>query len=221
MADLEILVTPGLQDLVGRSSSADELADTLAGVDRDALVRHSVRVLNSLAADRRTGFADDQEVFVRWLPADVQVRYRDFLRRARATVRLLHPAQQLVLVHAAARYAKPAGGLTLAEQPAREAWAMACLQINDHLMKSPVSLVGQRSWEKALCTFSEEASRWELLNPSRPDKSLARLRALFTVLPNMQKRGNVDRPPVVTLAAGSWGFCALRRRGGGSCRLRG
>lgn len=46
MAELEILVTPGLKDLAGRESSVDELANTLAGVDRNALVRHSVRVLN-------------------------------------------------------------------------------------------------------------------------------------------------------------------------------
>lgn len=42
MAELEILVTPGLKDLAGRESSVDELANTLAGVDRNALVRHSV-----------------------------------------------------------------------------------------------------------------------------------------------------------------------------------
>jgi len=43
----------------------------LAGVDRNALVRHSVRVLNGLAADRHTRFADDQEVFVTALSAGV------------------------------------------------------------------------------------------------------------------------------------------------------
>lgn len=49
---------------MGRESSVDALADTLAEVDRDALVHHSVRVLNRLAADRRTRFADDKGVFV-------------------------------------------------------------------------------------------------------------------------------------------------------------
>lgn len=183
MAELEILITPGLKDLVERESSVEELADTLAKVDRDALIRHSVRVLNGLAADRHSRFADDQEVFLRWLPADVQAAYWKFVRRAGTRVRFLHPAQQLILVHAAARYAKPAGGLTLGEQAAREAWALACLQINDQLMKAPVPTGDQQSWEKALYLFSEDAGRWELMNPSRPDKSLARLRALFKEIP--------------------------------------
>jgi hypothetical protein len=46
-------------------------------VDRDALIRHSVRVLKSLAADRHTGLADDQDVFVRWLPTNVQAAFQD------------------------------------------------------------------------------------------------------------------------------------------------
>jgi len=137
MADLEVLVTSGLKDTVGRASSVDELTDSLVGVDRDALIRHSVRVLNSLAADRRTGLADDQEVFVRWLSADVRARFQGFRARRQTRVRLLQPAQQLVLVHAAARYAKPGGGRTLAEPAARKVWALACLQINDHIMKTP------------------------------------------------------------------------------------
>lgn len=121
---------------------------TLAGVDRNALGRHSVRVLNGLAADRRTRFADDQDVFVTALPADVQARYREFVRRAGTRVRFLHPAQQLVLVHAAARYAKPAGGLTFAEKAAREAWALAGLRINDHLMKAPSPAAHQHRQER-------------------------------------------------------------------------
>ncbi len=185
MSELEIVITPGLKDLVGRESSVDELAETLGHVSREALIRHSVRVLNALAAERRTRFADDQEIFVSALPKEVQARYREFVRRARTRVRFLHPAQQLVLVHAAARYADPAAGLTLAEQAAREAWVLACLQINDHLMKAPVAAAGQPSWEKALYLFSEDAGRWELLNPSRADKSLARLRTLLTEIPKL------------------------------------
>jgi hypothetical protein len=44
---------------------------------------------------------------------------------------------------------------------------------------------------------------------------------VVSMLPDLRKRGKVDRPSVVTPAAGPWGSCELRRHGGGSCSLRG
>jgi hypothetical protein len=57
--------------------------------------------------------------------------------------------------------------------------------MQESIMKAPVAVSGQRSWEKALYLFSEEAARWGLMNPSRADKSLARLRVLFTEIPKL------------------------------------
>jgi len=181
-ASIDIIVTPGFKELTGRLSSLEDLAQILAPVDRRQLVRHSVRVLNSLAVSRQTGLADSQEAFLEALPVDLRARYRDFAATSDAPVQLLHPAQQLVLVHAAARYGHVEGGMGLGNPAARAAWATACLYVNDHLTKDPVLAGGLRSWEKALHLFSEEAARWELINPSRPDKALARIRALFTTV---------------------------------------
>lgn len=184
MAGLELIITPGISDLTGEASTIGDLAATLATVDRAALVRYSIRIMNILAADRRTGVATaDQAGFVAVLPPGLRARYESFVKSAGTSVRLLHPAQQLVLVHAAARYGAFERGLTLDDPAARTAWALACLQINDHLMKQPVPPSGLSSWDKALYLFSEDAGRWELGNPSRPDKSLARTRVLFRHVP--------------------------------------
>ena len=82
-ASIDIIVTPGFKELTGRLSSLEDLAQILAPVDRRQLVRHSVRVLNSLAVSRQTGLADSQEAFLEALPVDL--RRRRCARRRRST----------------------------------------------------------------------------------------------------------------------------------------
>lgn len=183
MPDVEILLTPGLKELVGRPATPEDIVTTLQPLDRNGVIRLAVRVLNGLALDRQAGYQDNQEVFIGALAPTLQAKYRTFARQAGVRVMFVHPAQQLALIHAAARYAMPSGGRGLGDPLARAEWALACLQINDHLTKASADEAGDRSWEKALYLFSEDALRWELVNPSRPERSLARLRALLTELP--------------------------------------
>lgn len=182
MADFEFLLTPGYFDVAGQKSSLQDLIETIRPTNGYAMLRHSVRVLNSLAFDRRNDLRDDQEVFVRWLPDKLQEAYRVFASKQSGRVRLFHPAQQLALCHAAIRYGDSCGGMMMGDRDGQERWATACLQVNDHLTKEAMP-EGMASWERALYAFSEEASRWELVNPTRLMLSISRMRDMLTRLP--------------------------------------
>lgn len=176
-SSLKVIVTLGADALLGSTSTQADVAETLRPLDRDTVIRHCTRMLNTLAFDRR--LEDDQEGVIRWLPPDAAVRYAQQRRFEEAEVRIFHPFQQLVLVHAAARSCEGAGGGSLKPEEALRRWAVASIQINDLMVKN---VIPERlsSPEKALLLFSEEAARWELIHPSNPNRSVARLRALVT-----------------------------------------
>lgn len=172
---LNIMVTLGAEALLGAGATERDIAETLRPLPRDEVIRHCTRMLNTLAFDRR--LQDEQEDVIRWLPPDAAVRYAQQRRFMDAEVRIFHPFQQLVLVHSAARFCEGSGDLPREEQLRR--WAVASIQINDVMVRN---VIPERltSPEKALFLFCEEAARWELIHPSNPNRSVARLRALVT-----------------------------------------
>src|SRR5205823_3274364 len=93
-------------------------------------------------------------------------------------VRLFHPFQQLMLVHAASRFCEHTSFDSLSNEEKSRRWALASLQVNDLMPRAEIPEQLPRP-EKALLVFAEEAARWELANPSSPNHSVARLRSLL------------------------------------------
>ena len=176
IAAANLFVTLGTRELLDQPATLENLAETLRPLDRDEVIRLSVRVLNALAHDWR--FRDSQLELVAWLPQAAQAKLKTFLRNRQPQYRLFHPFQQLILIHLAARYAKgePSGPLPPEERRSR--WAMASIQINDNLVKDLPSRFTSRK-QKMLYLFSEEVARWEISNPSQPIHSLARMRSIL------------------------------------------
>jgi hypothetical protein len=61
-------VVLGAEALLGSKSTQADVADTLRPLDRDTVIRHCTRMLNTLAFDR--GLRDDQADVIHWLPPD-------------------------------------------------------------------------------------------------------------------------------------------------------
>lgn len=177
MADgVKFKLTLGAEQLLRSKATATDVAATIKPIGRDEFVKHCTRMLNSLAFDRH--LQDEQADLVRWLPAEAQLRASRLSDVQAAEVRLFHPFQQLMLVHAAARFCEVQGDDGLANEEKSRRWALASLQVNDLMMKAAIPDRLSHA-ELALRVFSEEAARWELANPSSPNHSVARLRSLI------------------------------------------
>ncbi len=177
MADgVRVRLTLGAEQLLRSKATAADVAETIKPIGRHEFVKHCTRMLNSLAFDRH--LKDDQADLTRWLPAEAQLCASRISELEAAEVRLFHPFQQLMLVHAAARFCEVKGDEGLTNEEKSRRWALASLQVNDLMTKAEFSDRLSRP-ELALRLFSEEAARWELANPSSPNHSVARLRSLI------------------------------------------
>ena len=177
MADgVRFRLTLGATQLLQSKATAADVAGTIKGIPRYEFVRHCTRMLNSLAFDRR--LQDDQAELVRWLPAEARLRASRLGESENTDIRLFHPFQQLMLVHAGARFCDIKGGADLSNEEKSRRWALASIQVNDLMTKAEIP---ERLSPPALAirVFSEEAARWELANPSSPNHSVARLRSLI------------------------------------------
>lgn len=175
-----VLVAPGAKELLGQASTLVDLQETLRPLVRNEVIRWAVRVLNLLKYDQT--FEDDQSSLLVYLPAAARSKLQELEERSGNAYRPFHPFQQLILIHAAARYATGVGkDLSPAERIGR--WALASIQINDHLLKEDAKRSRLTTADKSLYLFSEDSPRWELINPSHPAIALARTRALLVNLP--------------------------------------
>lgn len=173
---VRVRLTLGAEQLLRSKATAADVAETIKPIARDEFVKHCTRMLNSLAFDRH--LQDEQADFVRWLPAEAQLRASRLSELEATEVRLFHPFQQLMLVHAAARFCDPKGHEGVSNEEKSRRWALASLQVNDLMVKAEIPDRLSRP-ELALRVFSEEAARWELANPSSANHSVARLRSLI------------------------------------------
>ena len=164
----------GAAQLMNAPATLDTIEATLKPLARDEVIRTCVRMINAMALDRQ--LRESQDPLVAWLPIEARLRYRQF-RRDDADVRLFHPFQQLMLIHAAARFSTGDGTHCSSEEKMQR-WALASIQINDHIGKAAPP-DGLSRPDKAMFLISEEVARWELMNPSNPNRSLGRLRAML------------------------------------------
>ena len=181
---LSVVLTLGAAELLNAKATEADVAESLAPLPRDAVIRYAVRIINSMALDRRLS---EERDLVELLPASARLRLTQYERQT--VVRVYHPFQQLVLIHAASRFCSDQGDRSLSIEQMMRRWALCSLQINDLLMRAEIPTRIGRA-EKALFVFAEEAARWELMNPSPPNQAIARLRAL--VVSDIPQRGSTE-----------------------------
>jgi hypothetical protein len=127
----------GAKELLGEKSKISDVTETVKTLNRRSVFAVTARVLNAVAYDLLRGFRDDQIPIHEWLPEEAQRRLKGIPREKDADYKIFHPFQLLVLLHLAARWAEPnESGLDLSSREGIERWAVACLQINDHISKS-------------------------------------------------------------------------------------
>src|SRR6266851_4910783 len=97
----------GAADLLGTLATLDNIEETLRPLPRDETIRWCVRMLNAMALDRR--LRERQDSLVDWLPSEARRRYLKAGRDRGVDIRPFHPFQQLVLIHAAARFCTGTG----------------------------------------------------------------------------------------------------------------
>lgn len=182
---MNIVIFLGSRDLLGAKVRPANVFETVSSLNRQAVVRMSVRVLNSLAYDLKTGFHSAQDVLIDFLPAAAKQRYTEIVRSEDTPIRLFHPLQQLALIHLAARYGQSEGGMNLSIPEGRERWATACLQINDQFPRNPLPPPGMPLKEKVLHFPAEQLGIWELTNWINPFMSLGRLLFMFNEVPRL------------------------------------